>query len=145
MKRKPKPNSTAPGKYPKRRVLTTRSPGESHAFYAATDDQAPLRDRQLAAGLVQHPDTGFHQVWLSTNGLDITCLATYRDRARADSALEELKAFLRTPAIYDADKCAAMFAQLRDSGDGEPQALPDDLVRQLARGILRRVVDGPHQ
>jgi hypothetical protein len=130
-------------KYSQRRVITTRNPQESRAFYAATDDQAPLSERQLAAGRIQHPDTGFHQIWLSTNGLDVTCLAAFRDQARADSALEELKAFLRTSDVYDADKCAAMFAQLHADGDGEPLPLPDDQVRQVARGILRRVVDGP--
>lgn len=131
------------GKYPKRRVLTTRSAQESQAFYASTDDQAPLGDRQLAAGFIQHPDTGMYQVWLSTNGLDVTCLSVHRDQARAEIALEELKAFLRTPAVYDAEKCSACFEKLQADGDGEPRALPDDLVREIGRGILRRVVDGP--
>jgi|SRR5579885_677784 len=130
-------------KYPQRKVLTTRNPAESRAFYDATDDQAPLSDRQLAAGHIQHPDTGWYQLWLSTNGLDVTLLAAYRDRARADSALEELKAFLGTPDVYDTEKCAALFGKLQQAGDGEPRALPDDLVRQIARQILRRVVDGP--
>ena len=130
-------------KYPKRRVITTRDPQESQAFYAATDDQAPLSDRQLAAGHIQHPDTGCYQIWVSTNGLDVTCLAAYREQARADAALEELKAFLGTPDVYDTEKCAALFGKLQQAGDGEPLALPDDLVRQVTRQILRRVVDGP--
>jgi len=131
------------GKYSKRRVLTTRDPQESQAFYAATDDQAPLPPRQLAAGLVQHPDSGLHQLWLSTNGLDITCLAAYRDPNHADVALEELKAFLRTVDVYDTDKCTEVFRKFQAASDGEPRPLPDDIVRLIGRAILRRVVDGP--
>ena len=130
-------------KYPKQQVTATRNPDERAAFYRATDDQAPLPPRQLAAGLVQHPDTGLHQIWLSTNGLDITCLAVYRDPDRADVALEELKAFLRTVNVYDTDKCTEVFRKLQEAGDGEPHQLPDDVVRQIGRAILRRVVDGP--
>jgi hypothetical protein len=130
-------------KYAKQRVTATSNTAERAAFYQATDDQAPLQDRQLAAGTIQHPDTGYYQIWLSTNGLDVTHLATYRDQAHADAALEQLKAFLRTTDAYDADKCAVFFAQLKAESDGEPQALPDEIVRQIGRGILRRVVDGP--
>lgn len=131
------------GKYPKRRVLSTHDPQLMADFYAATDDQAPLAGRQLAAGTIQHPDTGLYQVWLSTNGLDVTCLAAYRELEQADTSLEGLKAFLRTPAVYDADTCAAFFQKLLAASDVEPRALPDELVRQIARGILRRVADGP--
>ncbi len=129
-------------KYPKRRVQATRDPRERQAFYEATDDQAPLQTHQLATGLAQHPDTGYHQIWLSTNGLDITSLAAYRDQAHADCALQELKAFLRTSDVYDADKCATIFDRLQQAGDGKPLPLPDDLVRQIGRAILRRAVDG---
>lgn len=132
-------------KYPYQgHVTTTRDSQARQAFYGATDDQAPLSGRgQLAAGRVQHPDTGMYQVWLSTNGLDVTHLAAHRDQARADVALEELKAFLRTPAVYDSDKCAALFEKLQQDSDDEPQPLPDTIVHQITRGILRRVVDGP--
>lgn len=130
-------------KYPPRRVMTTNDPKTRQAFYATTDSQAPLAERQLAVGLVQHPDTGLHQVWLSTNGLDITCLAAYRDPGCAEVVLEELEAFLRTPDVYDDDKCATLLQKIQAAGDGEPHPLPDTVVREIGRGILRQVVDGP--
>ncbi len=131
------------GKYPKHQVRATSDPQETREFYRKTDDQAPLSGSQLAAGLIQHPGTGLQQLWLSTNGLDVTSLAAFRDQARANLALEDLKAFLRTPGVYDGDACAACFARLRADGDAEPEPLPDDQVREIGRGILRRVVDGP--
>jgi hypothetical protein len=133
-----------PKKYPGCRVATIRDEQTRQDFDARFDDQASLIDtHQLAAGYIQHPLTRLYQVWLSTSGLDIVCLAAYRNQAQADGAVDQLQAFLRTPDVHNESKCAAMFAQLASAGDGEPQPLPDDLVRHIGREILRRVVDGP--
>lgn len=131
-------------KYQKGHVEYTTGTNVRDAFYAATDADAPLADNQLAAGLVQHPDTGYWQIWLSTNGLDLTMVAAHYDQAQAQAALSQFQAFLASPGVYNATQCETIFSSMRDQSDAEPQILPDDLVRQITRGILRRVVDGPH-
>ncbi len=130
------------GKYP-RPIQTTNDSKERAAFYAATDASAPLEQNQFAAGIVQHSESDLYQTWLSTNGLDVTCLCAHRDQAEADAALRALTAFLRSPQVHDPDAATALFTRLGQSGDEPPRPFPDSQVRQIGRGILRHAVDGP--
>ncbi|HLZ62556.1 MAG TPA: hypothetical protein VKR06_36885 [Ktedonosporobacter sp.] len=128
-------------KYPQRPVLTTNNPEQCEAFYQATDNDAPLDVQQLATGILQHPISGMFQLWLSTNGLDVTCLSAHcrEDRAKAD--MQALRDFVRCGDIYEEKKIEALLAQFKEGSDEIPRSFPDDLVRGIAREILRAVVD----
>lgn len=126
-----------------RKVSATSNPAVRAAFYAETDHaDETLAENQVAAGIILHPKNRLWQLWLSTNGLDVTCLAAYRDQVRAEKAHGQLKAFLGSQAAYESEKCADLFGRLRAEGDGEPALLPDDLVRVIGRQIVRERVDG---
>jgi hypothetical protein len=133
------------GKYPKRKIITTNDSQKSEAFYSATDEDAPLELSQFAAGTIQHPGTQLYQVWISTNGLDVTCVSAHRDKSRAETALQEVKALISSDDLYDEEKVVAVLQKIKQESDAEPSALPDDLVRQILREILRAVVDRPSQ
>lgn len=128
-------------KYPKRQVITTNDPAMSEAFYKKTDADAPLGPRLYAAGVIQHPTTKLHQVWLSTNGLDVICLSAHHDARRADADGQEVKALISSGDLYNGEKLATLLQKLRQGSDEEPCALPDELVRRITRKILQAVVD----
>ncbi|HXR65832.1 MAG TPA: hypothetical protein VN729_07910 [Ktedonobacteraceae bacterium] len=130
-------------KYTPRLVLTTRNRNVIEAFYRSSEDEAPLDPGRCAMGMIQHPATNLYQVWISTNGLDVICLSAHRRMMRAETVQRELKVFLQSGDLYRVDKADAFFAHLHEESDEEPRTLPDNLVRQIGRAILRRVVDGP--
>jgi hypothetical protein len=132
------------GKYPKRVIVTVSDPDAREAFYAATDDDAPLGPHQIAAGTVQHPDTGFWQVWVSTNGYDFTQLAVFKENAKAINAVELIKKEVAAGNFFDEDLVVAFFEFLAEQSDEEPGLLPDDLVRKLGRDIVHKVIEVPH-
>lgn len=134
---------TTTKKYPSRQVITTREITVQQQWQRATAAEAPLGPRQFAAGWVQHPQTDLYQAWLSTNGLDVTCISAHRSMIQAEADVRALKALITSGDCYDDEKTATLIAQLKHESAEEPRALPDDLVRLICREILRSVVDGP--
>jgi hypothetical protein len=128
-------------KYPPRPVITSADPQEREKWYRAADPAAPLDPRQFAGGVIQHPETGLYQCWISTNGLDVICVSAYRQQGPAQTDLKALKALISSGEIYDEEKTATLFEELRKHSDEKPRPLPDDLVREITRAILRAVVD----
>jgi hypothetical protein len=124
-------------KYLKRKVITTNEP------YVAS--QSRLGSYQYAAGVIQHPNTKLYQVWLSTSGLDVTCLSAHRDVKKANDDLEYVRVLIRSGDLYDEEKTTELFKKLEQGSEEVPQLLPDDLVRQITREILRAVTDRPSQ
>ncbi len=141
MRKKDKRARKRTQKYPRRKITTTTDPAERQVFYTATDTEAPLGKYQLAAGAIQHPRTGLWQVWISTNGLDINHISAHHNKVAADAALATFQQFAQTDAIYDPDKCTALFAQLAKGGDAEPEPLPDATVRAIGRNIVHMVIN----
>ncbi len=144
MSKKKRPKFTAStGKYPKRPVTVVSKPEEREAFYQATDEEAPLGRYQIAAGAVQHPDTGFWQVWISTNGYDFTQLAAFKEEHKATNAVELIKKEVTAGNFYDEDLVVAFYLFLEEQSDEKPRMLPEDLVRKLGRDILHKVIEAP--
>jgi hypothetical protein len=88
-------------KYPKNKVVTMNEARKSEAISAA---DARLAPRQYAAGIIQHPLTKLYQVWLSMNGLDVTCLSAHHDAKLAKADLQEVKALIQSGDLYDDEK-----------------------------------------
>lgn len=142
-KRKQQRGQRRGGKYPKRPVITTRDPATRGAFYRATDQDAPLGKYQLAVGAVRHPETGLWQVWLSTNGLDILCLAAFREEQKAINAVTIIQREGRTSHFGNQEIVNELFEFLAEESDDTPQLLPDELVRRLVRDIVHSVIETP--
>lgn len=126
------------GKYPKRPVITSGDQAQQEAFYQTTDPDAPLEAHQIAVGYIQHPDSGLWQVWISTNGLDFTQLAAFRESQKAADAIAILQKEgknLSNPVLM-----TGLLTFLEQQSDGQVQPLPDDLVRKLVRDILHYVL-----
>ncbi len=128
-------------KYPQRPVITPANTQEYEEWYRAADSSAPLKPLQFAAGVIQHPDTGFYQCWISTNGLDVTCVSANYQKESAEANLRALKSLISSGDLYNEEKTASMFKKLEQNSDEKPRPLPDDLVREITRAILRAVVD----
>ena len=132
-------------KYPKRQVITTSNAEKSKVFYAKTDADAPLEPPMYAAGVIQHPITQLYQVWLSTNGLDVICLSAHHSQEQAEKDKQEVKILISNGDLYNDEKLTALFQRLKQESDEKPKPLPDEIVQQITREILRAVVDRPSQ
>ena len=143
MSKKKRPKIRTSGKYPKRPVTVVSEPDEREAFYQATDEEAPLGPNQIAASTIQHPDTGFWQVWISTNGYDFTQLAAFKENRKAVNAVELIKKEVAAGNFFDEDLVAAFYLFLEEQSDEKPRMLPDDVIRKLGRDILHSVIDAP--
>ena len=132
-------------KYPQRQVVNTRDQDTREAFYAATDADAPLGAYQLAAGYLRHPQSGLYQVWLSTNGLDITPLAAFREEAKAGAMVELIQQEGQAGHLTDPEIVHDFFAFMREESDGEVLLFSDDQVRKVGREMLHRVIALPDQ
>jgi hypothetical protein len=128
-------------KYAPRQVIIPTTLQQREEWYKTTNPQAPLEDRQFAAGVIQHPVSGLYQPWISTNGLDVICVSAYYQQSAAEDDVQAFKALVTSGQIYDEEKTSALLEQQRQKSDEKPQPFPDDLVRQITRAILRRVVD----
>ena len=120
-----------------RRILRTQNPQARTRFYAQADNQALLGPRHFVAGFIQHPATKLYQVWLSTNGLDLTYLSAHRVQAVAENDVQAVKAVLSSQDIYDEAKLADLFKRLEEASDEKPQPLPDDLVMRIIQAIRK--------
>jgi hypothetical protein len=132
-------------KYPKRQIIAITDSKKSEAFYNATDTDAPFKPGHYATGVIQHPITKLYQVWLSTNGLDVTCLSAHQDPKHAETDKEAIKTLITSGDLYNDEKLTTLFQMLKKNSEEEPQPLPDDLVREITRAILRTIVDKPPQ
>ena len=115
--------------------IVAMSAANADKFFAMTDDDAPLA-MMLAVGVEQHPKTKFFQPWISTNGLDFTCIAAYRDQAKALAAKEILEQEAHRGNLSDPDFVVQLFTTLAELGDGEPLLLPDEMIHKLGRDVL---------
>jgi len=75
----------------------------------------PLGLRQYAAGVIEHPVTKLYQVWLSTNGLDVTCFSAHHDVMRAEADKQEVKALISSGDFYDGEKITALFEKVKQA------------------------------
>jgi len=100
-------------------VTFTRGQAEQVALYQQTDEEATLGLRQLAAGIIQHPDTGLWQVWLSTNGLDFTQLAAFKDEGKAGRVVGRIQWEAQAGYFYDEEMVADFFSLLAYESDGD--------------------------
>jgi len=129
------------GKYPKRKVFSTSDPATRKKFYQETDASAPLGPYQIAAGTVQNPLTSLWQVWVSTNGLDMNHLSAHKEKGAAEANVERIKEAGARGDLFGTDKVTTLWREIRAGGDAEPEDLPEDIVRGIARTILHRVID----
>lgn len=122
-------------------VVTTNDPTLQAELYRQTNQDALLSPRQTMVGITQHPDTGFYQIWISTNGFDITSISAHLSVERAEQDLQVVKNVLGSQDYYDANTIEALLVKLSEESDSQPHPFPDELVRRITQNILRMVAE----
>ncbi len=98
-----------------------------------TSGTATLADNEMAAGFLQHPETGLYQTWISTNGLDVNFVSVHQDQ---QGALDALALFAREVTAGR----AAGAAQAMSAG-GQADVEPADVDYQTVEKIAADVAD----
>ena len=128
-------------KSPEHQVITIHDAATSQAFFDATDAHAPLAPRLFAVGVIEHPTTKLYQVWLSTNGLDVTCVSARYAEQQAEADAQAVETLISSGDLYDDEKLAMLFHHLKQESDEEPSPLPDELVRDITQEIVRAAAE----
>ena len=89
----------------------------------------------IAAGVVQHPDTGVWQTWISLDGTEITLISSHYDQHVAEDVVADLKTAAQMGAVDTPADVARRFVELHAPGDQEPQPLPQATMRAIATGV----------
>ena len=89
----------------------------------------------IAAGVVQHPATGFWQTWISLDGSEITLVSGHYDQWVAEDVIADLKTAAQMGAVDTPADVMRRFAELHALGDGEPQPLPEATMRAIAMHV----------
>ena len=89
----------------------------------------------IAGGVVQHPDTGIWQTWMSLDGTEITLISSHYDQQVAEDVVADLKTAAQMGAVDTPADVARRFAELHAPGDREPQPLPQATMRAIATRV----------
>jgi hypothetical protein len=88
--------------------------------------------RQVAAGIVKHPETQLWQIWAILDG-PCVFFGAYADPAVAHRGLEALINLSRRGGTRD--EALALYKKLLSQGDGEPKQLPFDMLKFLTQRL----------
>jgi hypothetical protein len=102
----------------------------SDAFEAFTPlgEDIPCGIREIAGGVVKHPETNLWQIWLMDDG-PCTFLAAYRDSEKAQRNLEILINTIRHRAEMTTSK--DLYQQIQSQADGQTQQIPYEMFLYL--------------
>ena len=89
----------------------------------------------IAAGVVQHPDTGVWQTWISLDGTEITLISSHYDQQVAENVVADLKTAAQMGAVDTPADVARRFVELHAPGDLEPQPLPQATMRAIVTRV----------
>ncbi len=105
--------------------------------FTPTNRERPHGIGEVAAGIVQHPETKLWQIWMMIDG-PATFIAAYRDPAKAQSNLETIISVSRKGGSET--KAALLYQQVRSQADGEPKQLPYDMMLYLVEHLDRYTI-----
>lgn len=126
-------------KDPKQRNITTLTNRAEQVHLLEGSGRAPTRDSMhLAVGAVQHPTTRLWQVWVSFHGTDIKYVSAHKARIGADATIQEIKK-AAVGDLFDPEKAVQLLDRLSGAGDGEPEALPKEMMVSIAHDIEAEV------
>jgi hypothetical protein len=126
-------------KDPKQRNVTTLTNRAEQVHLLEGSGRALTRDSMhLAVGAVQHPTTRLWQVWVSFHGTDIKYVSAHKARTGADATIQEIKK-AAAGDLFDPEKGVQLLDRLSGAGDGEPEALPKEMMVSIAHDIEAKV------
>ncbi len=92
-----------------------------------------------AVGMVQHPETGYWQVWVSTIGQRILSVAAFQQSEKANDVVTLIQQEAQAGGLVQPDVVAALFGFLNQNSEVKPQDLPADLEANLLNEINRKI------
>ena len=100
--------------------------------FTPVNEEPAHGNRQVAAGIVKHPETQLWQIWAILDG-PCVFFGAYADPAVAQKGLEALINLSRRGGTRD--EALALYKKLLSQGDGEPKQLPFDMLKFLTQRL----------
>jgi hypothetical protein len=107
-----------------------RKAQEEHRPPLASADHAAGRQRIVAVGVVQHPTTGYYQVWLHARGQTAMLLA-FRTLEQADAAKQALGEALLRGDHATPERWVAAVAMIGAETDVEVEPVSDGIFAAI--------------
>lgn len=112
----------------------TRKAQEKHRPPLPTTDLAAWRQQIVAVGVVQHPTTGYYQVWLHTRGQTAMLLA-FRTLEQADAAKHALGEALMRGDYATSERWVAAVAAIGADSDAPLEPVSEAVFAAIAASI----------
>ena len=100
--------------------------------FTPVNEEPAHRNRQVAAGIVKHPETQLWQIWAILDG-PCVFLGAYADPFFAQRGLEAFINLSRRGGTRA--EALGLYRVLRSQGDGEPMQLPFDMLKFLTERL----------
>jgi len=101
---------------------------QSFQPFTPMNEEPAYGNRQVAAGIVKHPETQLWQIWAILDG-PCVFLGAYADPVAAQRGLEAFINLSRSGGTRA--EALALYRRLLSQGDGEPEQLPLDMLKFL--------------
>ncbi len=108
----------------------------SDALWQFSAIASPLKDHQIACGVVRHPVTRNWQTWFSLYGTDITCIFSSKSYGLAHAVRQMFVVELRAGCLTASDSAQAFMTDIQKLEGSE---LIDPLPQQSLEGIGKQI------
>lgn len=88
-----------------------------------------------AVGMVEHPETKYWQVWVTTTGEQLVWLAAFRQSGTANEVVKMVQTEAQQGGLTQPDVVAALFGFLNQKTEARPQPLPAEQEAALLREV----------
>jgi hypothetical protein len=88
-----------------------------------------------AVGMVEHPETKYWQVWITTTGEQIVWLAAFQQSGTASEIVKMIQKEAQQGGLTQPDVVAALFGFLNQRTEAKPQNLPTEQEVALLREV----------
>jgi hypothetical protein len=99
-----------------------------------------------AVGMVQIPETHFWQVWISTTGESIRCVAAVKESSKANDLVVLIQQEAQQGGLRDPQTVTALFGFLNRQSEGPISPLPMQIEREILQELAAdKTQPTPHQ
>jgi hypothetical protein len=92
---------------------------------------------KVATGIIQHPQTGNWQLWLSLYGNDFTWLGAYQDRAGAAAMLETFGELLSEGRLATPEAVEEFLTAVKETWEAQPTDVSEEIFVKIKAQIKK--------
>lgn len=112
----------------------------SDALWQFSAIASPLKDHQIACGVVRHPVTRNWQTWFSLYGTDITCIFASKSYGLAHAVRQMFVVELRAGYLADSDRAQTFMADIQKiEGSELIDPLPQNALEVIGQQIRKQL------